>query len=89
MPVPDGTSKIHALLYVGNSTFSSLIAPIGTQGSLSVNSGLVEISPTSGNIYAIVSITSGATSFSITEGSSSFSYTHGATRLVQPNYAFY
>ena len=85
----DSSSKLHTILYVGSNTYGNLVSPIPTSGSLAVNSGLVEISPTSGNVYAITYITTGNSSFSLTQGSSVFSYTHGATKLIQPGGCFY
>ena len=85
MPI-DGTSKIQSILFCGNTSIaSSVISPIGsgTGNNITVGSGLVEISPTSGNIYAITYLTIGTSSFSFSQGSSVFSYTHGGTKLIQ------
>jgi hypothetical protein len=94
MPVgtPDVNSKIQTILFCGATSIgSSIISPIptGTNNSLTVASGLVEISPTAGNVYAITYITTGASSFTLTENSSQFSYTHGGTKLLQPDSIFY
>ena len=91
MPI-DGTSKIQTILFCGNiSIGSSIISPIGTGAgnNITVGSGLVEISPTSGSIYAINYITVGTSSFSFSQGSSVFSYTHGGTKLLQSDSVFY
>lgn len=92
MPVgtPDANSKMKIVMYCGNTTIgSSLITPIptGTGNTLTVGSGLVEISPTSGNVYCITYITTGVSAFTLTENGSVFSYTHGSTKLIQdPNF---
>jgi hypothetical protein len=91
MPI-DGSSKIQTILFCGNTSFgSTIISPIpsGAGNNITVGSGLVEISPTSGNIYAITYLTLGTSSFSFSQGSSVFSYTHGGTRLIQNASHFY
>jgi hypothetical protein len=91
--VPDPNSKIRTIMFCGNISIGSLtISPIpsGSGNVLTVGSGLVEISPTSGNVYCITYITSGSDSFTLTEnGNSQFSYTHGATKLIQSDTVFY
>ena len=89
---PDANSIIRTVMYCGNTTIgSSTISPIpsGSNNVLTVG-GLVEISPTSGNVYCITYITSGASSFTLTEnGNSQFSFTHGGTKLIQNDTVFY
>ena len=91
--VPDVNSIIKTVMFCGNTTIGSLtVSPIpsGSGNVLTVGSGLVEISPTSGNVYCITYITSGASSFTLTEnGNSMFSYTHGGTKLLQNDTVFY
>jgi len=89
---PDANSYIRTIMFCGNTTFGSLTLnpiPTGNGNNLTVGSGLIEISPTSGNIYCITYITSGASTFTFAESVSEFSYTHGSTKLIQNANIFY
>lgn len=90
--VPDVNSMIRTIMFCGNTSIGSLtVSPIpsGSGNVLTVGSGLVEISPTSGNVYCITYITSGLNSFTLTENNSQFSFTHGGTKLIQSDTIFY
>lgn len=86
--VPDSNSAIRLVIFQGSSSIgaSSIISPIptGSGNIIEYDTFLnTEISPTAGNIYGIVFITSGSTSFQLTENGSVFNYTHGSTKLLQ------
>lgn len=91
MPTPAGDSAIHLKIFNGSTEIGEcLLSPIpsGVVGVESITN-LHEISPTQGNIYAMIYISSGSSTLNYLENTPEMSYTHGGTKIYQNAHGFY
>lgn len=85
MPVPTPSELILILEIAGNTYASSLINPVPTSGSVSVESPVISLN-VDDLIDLRVRITAGSIGFSLTEGNSIMYCTHAGTKLPSTLY---